>query len=340
MTLPPLSERVDAPAELQPAPVPGVRWRPATEGDLDDVVALYARLAVADHPDWTETRDETDQEFHHSWTDLERDTLLAEADDDGSVVAFGQVIAPPAPESIVRSVLVGGVDPAYRGRGIGRSLLGWQEGRGRQQLAASGLAMPGWILAYSQERNAGAGRLFERAGFATERYFSQLERDLAEPIPELALPEPLTMVNLTPELFEAARTAKNDAFRDHWGSQPTSEEGWDGMMTLPSCRLDLSFLALHGDEVVGLVIVDVNEADWELQGFRGSYISLVGVTAPWRRQGVAPSLLSASLLASRDDGLERAVLDVDSDSPTGALGLYTGMGFRAVSATRAHVKSF
>jgi ribosomal protein S18 acetylase RimI-like enzyme len=51
-------------------------------------------------------------------------------------------------------------------------------------------------------------------------------------------------------------------------------------------------------------------------------------------------LLAASLLASRKAGLERIALDVDSENPTGALGLYTGMGFGAVHTSQAHVKEF
>lgn len=338
MTDLPLSQRVDAPTELAPEPVDGILWRPATVADLDTVVALYAAMARVDHPDWAESRDEVEQEFTHSWIDLERDTLIGEYE--GVPVAFGQVIAPPDPETIVRSILFGGVHPAHRGRGIGRALLAWQEGRARQQLAASSLSMPGWILCYSEERNRAATQLIERRGFATQRYFWQLERVLDDPIPELELPAPLTMTNLSAELSEATRVARNETFRDHWGSQPTGVEQWEANMKLPSRRLDLSFLALDGDVVAGLVVVEVNEGDFELQGFRGSYIGLVGVLSAWRRRGVAPALLAASLRAARDAGLERAVLDVDSDSPTGALGLYTGMGFTQVSASRAQVKEF
>lgn len=109
-------------------------------------------------------------------------------------------------------------------------------------------------------------------------------------------------------------------------------------MTASTRRLDLSFLAMDGDEVAGLVIVDVNEEDWLRQGYSGSYVSLVGVVASWRRKGVAPALLAASLRASRDAGLERVALDVDSENPSGALGLYTGMGFAAIHTSRAHVK--
>ena len=336
MTQPPLSARVTAPADLQPALVPGVTWRAADLDDLDAVVAHYAAMSSVDHPVWTESRDEVEQEFTHSWTDLEHDTLVGESS--GRIVAFGQVIAPPEPETIVRSLLFGGVHPGFRGRGIGRSLLAWQEGRGRQQLAASELTLPGWILAYSDEGNGGAAHLLERSGFATQRYFRQLERVLADPIPDLDLPEPLTLVNLSDERSEATRIAKNDAFRDHWGSQPTTIEQWDGQMSTPASRRDLSFLALEGNDVVGFVVVEANEADWVLQGYRGNYVALVGVVAPWRRRGVAPALLAASLRAARDAGLERTVLDVDSDSPTGAFGLYTGMGFTQATGTRAHVK--
>ena len=334
----PLSERVGAPAELQPAPVEGVAWRPATLDDLDDIVVLAAAMAAVDHPDWSEPREEIDELLTLSFVDAARDTLIGESEE--RIVAFGQALAPFEPETIVRSVLLGGVHPEFRGRGIGRSLLAWLEGRARQQLAASGLAIPGWVLAYTQDRNPGAARLFERAGFETSRYFAQLERSLADPIPELELPGPLRLVNASLDVSEATREAKNSSFRDHWGSQSTPAEPWNNFMTASTRRLDLSFLAVDGDQVVGLVMLDVNEDDWALQGYAGSYISLVGVIAPWRRRGVAPALLAASLHASREAGLERIALDVDSESPTGALGLYTGMGFTPLHTSRAHLKAF
>jgi len=333
-----LSKRVDAPAELQPAPVSGIAWRPATVDDVDAIVELSAAISADEHPEWSEPRDEIEEQLTLSYVDVARDTLIGEAD--GRMVAFGQALAPFEPETIVRSILIGGVRPEFRGRGIGRSLLDWLEGRGRQQLAASDLPLPGWLMAYTQDRNPAAIRLLERNGFPTVRYFSQLERTLDGPIPELELPAPLRLEKASLELSAQIRSAKNAAFRDHWGSQPTPEEAWNNFMTASTRRLDLSFLALNGDEVVGLVILDVNEDDWVLQGYRSSYISLVGVVAPWRRRGVAPALLAASLLASRDAGFDRVALDVDSENPTGALGLYTGMGFASVHISRAHVKAF
>src|ERR1700733_9961836 len=116
----PLSERVDAPAELQPAPVSGVAWRPATLDDVDEIVSLSAAMASVDHPDWSEPREEIEELLTLSFVDIARDTLIAESE--GRVAAFGQAFAPSEPETVVRSVLLGGVHPEFRGRGIGRSL--------------------------------------------------------------------------------------------------------------------------------------------------------------------------------------------------------------------------
>ncbi len=126
MTQLPLSERVDAPLELQPTPVPGVTWRPATPDDIDAVTALVGAMAAVDHPDWAETRDDIELEFGHSWVELEHDGLAGVID--GELVAFGFVVAPPHPETVVPSILEGGVHPASRGRGIvsGHAVtMGW-----------------------------------------------------------------------------------------------------------------------------------------------------------------------------------------------------------------------
>lgn len=334
-----LSARVPAPRTLETPTQPvGVSWRAATLDDVDAVTRVYEEVAAVEHPDWAETRDTVEEEFSHSWVDLARDTLLAEVN--GRIVAFGQVIAPPNPETIVRAILFGGVSPEYRGRGIGRELIRWQHGRALQKLAESDLDLPGWVLAFSEERSASTHRQFERMGLGLTRYFVKLERDLSQPIQRVDLPEGLRLVRATRDDSARLLEAKNASFRDHWGSQPTGEEQWESMMDLPTTRLDLSFLALDGDRVAGFVVTDVNPEDFERQGFVGGYVSLVGTIREWRRKGVAPALLAAALEAYRGEGHERVTLDVDTENPSGALGLYTGLGFEAKDRSLAFVQEF
>lgn len=328
-----------------PAPVvpttDGLTWRPATTDDLDSLVEFNRATGLADHPEYVEARDETAEELAHSYIDLPLDSLVAIDDATGVVVAFGLVIFPPGQETLVRAILGGGVHPDWRGRGIGRVLLAWQEARALQRLGTSAKKLPGWVIVDADDRAVATVSLFERMGFTASRWFLTQERIVAEPIPEVAFDEAVTIVPYRDELSHSTHLAKNAAFRDHWGSQPSTDEQWTSMVGLSSFRAEHTYLAVTADdEVVGFVVTFVTESDWELQGYSSGYIGLVGVVREWRKKGIAPALLARVLHSYRDAGYERAGLDVDSDNPTGALGLYTGMGFFGTTSSANYTKIY
>ena len=329
----PLRERVAAPGILPvPESTSDLTWRPASNADLDAALDCVRAAGAVDHPQFVTTREELEQDFGHSYVSLEHDSLLA-LDAAGQVLAYGLTVLSPSQDTLVRSFLDGAVRPSARGRGIGRELLAWQEARALQQFATSKRTLPGWMVLWSDARATSTVRLAERAGFRIARYFLELRRELSEPIPPRLL-EGFEIVPFDATLTEAVRLARNDAFRDHWGSQPTTEEDWNEAIARAVFRPELSFLALAPNgEVAGFVLCEVNEEDFEPQGFSSAYIELVGVPRAFRRLGIAPALLSHTLAAVAQAGLEKAVLDVDSDNPSGALGLYTGLGF--VEANRS-----
>lgn len=305
---------------------PGIAWRPLAETDLDALTSLQERMSVRDHPEWSESRDENREELAHSWVDPATDGIVA-LDADGVLVAYGLVVAPPNPENVQRVFLFGGVDPSARGRGIGRVLLEWQHARARQKLAASALTIPAWVLSQSPDRAPEHGALLERAGFTAVRYFTTLESDLSVPRATRPTPEGIAVEPFTAARSEAVRAAKNAAFADHWGSQPSGREQWESTQSLESFRPEFARVALDGDAVVGFVLVEMNEEDWERLGASSGYIPLVGTVRAWRRRGLAAALLDQVMEALHAAGIQRAVLDVDTENPTGALGLYTDLGF-------------
>lgn len=335
----PLSERivVDPEPRLPEGPA-HVVWRRASAADAPVIAELAVAMAAEDHPEWADTEEDIAEELAHDWVDLAVDTALAEAD--GELVAYGIQVASPAAETFVRSLAYGGVRPSHRGQGIGRALLDWQRHRARQQLANSHLALPGWHIVHLDEKNTSGRRLVERAGIPAARWFSSMTRPLGAEIPDAALPEGLRLATPTQEHAAALLEARNDAFRDHWGSQPRTESEWASMMSGSTLRLDLSAIALDGDRVVGFVLVEVNAADFERQGATGGYIQLVGVVRDHRRRGIAPALLAEVLRRHREAGYEQIVLDVDSENPTGALALYTGMGFVPGARSTTFVEEF
>lgn len=191
---------------------------------------------------------------------------------------------------------------------------------------------------YGEEVQHDLRSIAARAGFAPERWFTSMERDMTAPVPRVAVPEGITVVPYTRDRDEDARAARNDAFRDHWGSMPSQPDSWAKFVGSSFFRADLSRLALdEGGRIVGFCLATVNEDDWVTLGASNSYIDLIGVIREHRRRGIAPLVIARALDAIADAGLERAVLDVDTASPTGANTLYEGLGFGATERSVALV---
>jgi len=341
--LPPVRERLSAPETYRPQHPLVVEWRALTPADTDLAWHLQQAIDGADHPNWLTTREEIEELFGFSHVDLERDTIVA-LDAAGRAIALAAVVMPPLQITLVRSFVEGGVHPDVRGRGIGRELLAWSQTRALQQLANSDKRLPAWALAYADERAPQNVRLFERFGFTVARYFVALERDLRAPIPFVEPTADVRIVPYSSDRSDATHAALTDSFRDHWASQPMNDEQWDSWIGGSTFRPDISFLAIaqgeRGVEVAGFVLCQVTEEDWASQGFTGAYIGLVGTRRAWRGRRIAPALLSAALRASADHGWDKVTLDVDSENPSGALGLYVRMGFERTTSQLALTREF
>ena len=97
-------------------------------------------------------------------------------------------------------------------------------------------------------------------------------------------------------------------------------------------RPDLSRLAVEDGAVIGYVLAYVYEADTAARGTRQVVLGQIGVLPPARGRGVASALITEVLEAAARNDCESAGLGVDTENVTGALGLYEGLGFRAVRA--------
>lgn len=338
-----LSGRLGAPVEPPTPQHEDIgRWRPATRADIDAIHAVIAAADAVDHPTWTTPRSEVADEFELDHLDPARDTLLAEIAD-GTVVGYAVAMLHPARDGGELTLYLGGtVHPAWRRRGIGTQLMAWQDARGRQHLAETAAAEPGLAAAelkiFAEEPNTDQQTLATRFGYQPERWFSSMVRDMAEPVPDLAAPEGITVVEYSHDRDDDAREARNDAFRDHWGSRPSDPQRWKQFVGGEFFRPDLSRLALDADgRIVAFCLASVNEDDWVTLGASNSYIDLIGVVRDHRRRGLAPLVVSRTLQAIAEAGLAKAVLDVDTASPTGANTLYERLGFAATERSVALV---
>lgn len=317
-----------------------VVWRPAVAEDVDAITELFQAADRIDHPSWATPREEVEETFTSSWIDPARDTLLG-FDDAGRLRAVGSTHVHPGRDTHLHAYLQGRVHPDARDRGIGREVLRWEHERALQALAEADSVLPAAIFVYADEPDTGARHLAERRGLREERWFSTMVRDLALEIPDIApAADAVEIVAYDSSRREAVRVGRNDAFRDHWGSLETPVERWAQFIDGPFLRPDLSWLAVEDGRVVAFALGSVNEEDWEMQGYTSVYIDLIGVTRDRRGMRLAPAVVTALLRAARATGLQKAVLDVDTESPTGANGLYGRLGFESTERTVALVSRY
>lgn len=326
MTPEPLAVRADPPVvlELPPAHLE-LTWRPLHLGDAEALRALFNAVEEADSSHRRSSSAEVAEMFAETWRDWQRDSLGG-FDIDGELRAYAIVSMRPGDERTLRAFLAGGVHPAWRGRGIGRAVLQWLEGRGRQKLVESGKELPARLAVFVEEHARDNRRLYAAAGFSPIRWYTTMRRDLSQPLPEVTA-EGVRIVPWSPELDEAVRLAHNETFADHWGSEPRTAEDWKHG---PDFAPEWSFVALDGDEVAGYTVSGRYEQDFPVVGYSFGYSGLLGVRRPWRGRRLGAALLVRAMEAFRDAGMQYASLDVDTANPSGAHGMYERLGYEAV----------
>lgn len=251
---------------------------------------------------------------------------------DGTMVAYGFVWHRPSGERQERAYLMGLVDPDLRGQGIGRHVLAWEIERARESLARCDPSLPWYIRANEWDWIEDAHRLHRRFGLQPVRYMKEMLRPLEEPV-EVAVVPGVAIVPWDRAHDEGARMATNEAFGDHWGSTPVDADTYRHRLEGEGSRLDLSFLALAGEEVVGVCLNAVYPEDEQATGRREGWVMSLGVKRPWRGKGLAKALLATSFNAFRAAGLTHSMIGVDAENPTGAFGLYENLGYEAIHGT-------
>ena len=299
--------------------------RRANHSDLPEIAALLSEGLSFDGLVFVQTAEELAEEFDGTYCDLDHDVMVAEHE--SRIIGVGYTIFLPSETKEERCYIFGTTKPEYRNKGVGTAVMQWATEHGESLLRSTNRTLPKFLRSDMSATNSTAGSLFQSFNMSPVRWNDDLIIDLANS-PEVFTVTEYSIVPWDSSRDEEARSTKNQAFMDHWGSTPTSEEGWEQLVHGSTARLDQSFFALDQyEKIIGVLLSHRYESDDEVLGKRIGWIDKLATLSEHRKKSVGKSLITHALAAYKRDGLTHAALDVDTENPTGAYGLYTAVGF-------------
>jgi mycothiol synthase len=175
-------------------------------------------------------------------------------------------------------------------------------------------------------------------GYVSVRHFYDMVRGTLADLPNAPLPSGLAVRPVQPAHYRAIWEADQDAFHDHWGFMPGTEEEYQRWLAFPYFDPSLWCVAWDGGEVAGQVRSFIMPAENRTFNRQRGYTEDISVRKPWRRRGLARALIGLSFQALRMRGMKEAALRVDTDNESGALRLYACCGFQVAKHSSAYRK--
>ena len=241
---------------------------------------------------------------------------------------------------------------------IEEQIIEWGEGQLRE--------IAGKFNASAQLRSAARDDQTERInwlstkGFVPLRYFYRMKRSLIEPFPKPQLPPGFVIVlppgteiasqksglQLSPfaggnlqKYLEASVEMVNQSFIDHWNFHDLTIEEIEYEFKDPNYRPELDLVAVAADSTfAAFCYCYISPGDNERSGCQEGWVCALGTRRGFRKQGLGRAMLLAGMEQLKAAGMEKAVLEVDAENPSGAMGFYESVGFSKFRTDVVYVK--
>jgi mycothiol synthase len=307
--------------------------RPLTRDDIPAWAALLAAIEAVEHTG--EHFSETDLAEEMDNPEVTVGTDFVGAYDGQQLVGYFSVLPRGAAEGAYKVHVQGAVLPQRRGEGIGTALATAMVARGTEAAAERSPDLPARLTTTGLSTNAAQEDLLTGVGMRGERWNFVMRAALTD----LPAPQPVAdgyeIRRYEEPMGLAVLAAHNLAFDgSHPGFTPWTETTWKQWVTgSHTFRPAHSVVVVPAgsEEVVGYVTTHEFDAYAAATGRREAYVGKVGVLPDHRGRGLAAAMLGDCLATYAAAGYDEASLDVDSENPTGALGIYRRCGFEVES---------
>jgi mycothiol synthase len=310
------------------------------EGDAPGMVAVANASYAADKLDKALSVEDMERSLAMPRSDPPRQVIIADAAmlpglPEGALAGYGRILHLDDKEQNQRIYQFNlSVHPAARGMGLEREIARKLMGMAREVEAdpATEAVAQVFVLALVSEKNRSLRPVLEELGLREARQHWIMERSL-----DLPIAEPKTIAGTKmrtyrrPEDNGAALEAYNSSFADHFEFHPFTQEIWDYMAGTPDVRPELSWVAEVEEQpgtIAGFCMCQIKSEENKHRGRAEGWIGLLGTIRGWRGKGLGRALLLHGLCSLKSEGVQTALLGVDSESLTGANRLYESVGFQ------------
>jgi ribosomal protein S18 acetylase RimI-like enzyme len=299
-----------------------------SDEDAARIAQIVQKCFSAADIDWDVTpEDIRRQNNHRDNFSAPEDIVLVENDEGPIAFAMTYWYREMRGDVILRQLVR--VVPEWRGYGIEGALLEWAE---ENLLTKPFGEVKGsvYIATFAVSSEEDRIQQLEARAYEPARYFFEMVRPLDAPIGDYPLPAGLEVRPAKPEHYRQIFSANDEAFQDHWGHVPLTENMILEWMESPEFQPELWQVAWDGDQVAGMVLNYIHHGENERFGRKRGYTEDISVRRPWRQRGLATALIARSMKLLKEQGMLEAGLGVDTENPSGALQLYERLGYRSV----------
>lgn len=313
---------------LESAPnIEGLNFRHfAGDSDYPKMIAIVNAAGDADQDDRSETFEDIKNQYEHlNNCDPYKDMLFAEIK--GETIAYSRVEwwqeEDPNDRIYTHFVLI---VPEYREKGIEQAMIQWCENRLLDIAEEHPQDSKRYYQTYSSAVKSSFNKILESFEYEVERYFIEMSRSL-DVIPETQLPDGIDVRSVKEQDERKVWDASVEAFRDHWGFSPPTEQDYTSYKSSKYWQPDLWQVAWDGDEVVSSVMNYIDDDHNQKFSRKRGWTETISTRREWRRRGIAKALIVHSMHMHKEKGMTEVALGVDTQNPSGALKLYESLGY-------------
>jgi GNAT superfamily N-acetyltransferase len=262
--------------------------------------------------------------------DPEKDMLMVE-DENGMLVAYARVLWQKE-DGCIRFGFPFNFHPDWRSLELYQHLLGWVESHALEMASSASLEGPLFLRSFllNIDTEPIMKQALELQGFSPVRYMNRMRRDLNEPIEVPDLPAGLEVRPAQEKEYRAIFNGLDEAFQDHWGHVPATEQDFQQFISAPVVKPALWQVAWDGEQVAAGVLNFIDEKANEQFNVQRGWTDPIFTRRSWRKRGLARILLMRSMQMFKEMGMTEVMLGVDTQNPSGAFRLYESCGFKSV----------